>query len=71
MSGTIPARLAAIPRLTYLYLDHNSFSGRIPDALYRHPFLKELYIEGNQFKPGSKAKGSHKVLEAADTEFLF
>ncbi|CAA6658769.1 unnamed protein product [Spirodela intermedia] len=71
MSGTIPARLAEIPRLTYLYLDHNSFSGRIPDKFYKHPFLKEMYIEGNQFRPETVPKGSHKVLDVTDTEFLF
>ncbi|KAJ8640432.1 hypothetical protein MRB53_017126 [Persea americana] len=71
MSGTIPSDLALIPILTYLYLDHNLFTGRIPDALYKHPFLKEMYIESNQFKSGVNPKGAHKVIEIADSEFLF
>ncbi|PWA35764.1 leucine-rich repeat domain, L domain-like protein [Artemisia annua] len=40
MSGIVPFGLAHIPKLTYLYLDHNQFSGRIPDAFYKHPYLK-------------------------------
>ncbi|KAK6133925.1 hypothetical protein DH2020_032317 [Rehmannia glutinosa] len=71
MSGVIPFGLAHIPRLTYLYLDHNQFSGRIPDTFYKHPFLKEMYIEGNSFRPGVKPIGDHKVLELADSEFVF
>ncbi|KAH0466908.1 hypothetical protein IEQ34_004146 [Dendrobium chrysotoxum] len=71
MSGAVTPKLVEIPRLTYLYLDHNSFIGRIPDGLYKHPFLKEMYIEGNNFKPGTKSKGTHKVLDVIDTEFLF
>ncbi|KAK9034448.1 hypothetical protein V6N11_050612 [Hibiscus sabdariffa] len=70
MSGAIPRALAHIPKLTYLYLDHNHFSGRIPDAFYKHPFLKELNIEGNTFRPGVNPIGSHKVLELSDTDFL-
>ncbi|OAY67582.1 putative leucine-rich repeat receptor-like protein kinase [Ananas comosus] len=69
MIGAVTPKLVQIPRLTYL--DHNLFTGRIPEGLYKHPFLKEMYIEGNQFKPSAKPKGTHKVLELADTDFLF
>ncbi|KAL6529322.1 hypothetical protein OROGR_014945 [Orobanche gracilis] len=58
-------------RTVVFYLDHNQFSGRIPDTFYKHPFLKEMYIEGNSFRPGVKPIGDHKLLEIADSEFLF
>nr|AFK49363.1 unknown [Medicago truncatula] len=70
MSGVIPSSVAHIPKLTYLYLDHNQFSGRIPEPFYKHPFLKEMYIEGNAFRPGVNPIGLHKVLEVFDSEFL-
>jgi hypothetical protein len=38
--------------------------------------LKEIvcclprYIEGNHFRPGTKSKGTHKVLELPDADLL-
>ncbi|XVE53152.1 hypothetical protein DITRI_Ditri02bG0181200 [Diplodiscus trichospermus] len=71
LSGVLPSEVANLPRLTSLYLDHNQFAGRIPEALYKHPFLKEMYVEGNSFREGVNPIGVHKVLELADSEFLF
>uniref|UniRef100_A0A2P2JG76 LRR receptor-like serine/threonine-protein kinase ERL2 n=3 Tax=Rhizophora mucronata TaxID=61149 RepID=A0A2P2JG76_RHIMU len=71
MSGVIPPALGHMPRLTYLYLDHNQFTGRIPDAFYKHPYLKEMYIEGNGFRSGVNPIGAHKVMEVSDSEFIF
>jgi Leucine-rich repeat (LRR) protein len=70
MIGSISPKLVNIQRLIYLYLDNNNFIGRIPEGLYKHPYLKELYIEGNHFRPGTRPKGTHKVLELPDADSL-
>ncbi|XP_057837709.2 receptor-like protein 12 isoform X2 [Cryptomeria japonica] len=57
--------------LRYLFLEHNSFSGRIPDAFYEHPHLKEMYIKGNRFHSGATPIGVHRTMEVSDTELLF
>eukprot|EP01018_Ginkgo_biloba_P027276 Gb_03533 [translate_table: standard] len=50
IGGEIPKQIANLTNLTYLALDHNSFTGPIPSTLGRLRNLERLYLSGNKLE---------------------